>query len=164
MHRSIEEASEMNHFRFSHAAIVPVAMFSVMLLGTFAGDAHAAPYAELGSAVAACDFNHDGFTDLAVGAPFEDVGNASAAGVVHVLYGTRNGVSETEEVWNLGTSGVGEAAGTDDRFGEVLAAGDFDGDGFCDLVIGAAHKDVGDAGEAGVVVVLQGGPNGLTAT
>ena len=40
-----------------------------------------------GSALAAGDFNNDGFADLAVGAPGEDVGGVIGAGAVNVLYG-----------------------------------------------------------------------------
>lgn len=38
------------------------------------------------------DYNRDGFPDLAVGAPFESVGEASGAGAVHVLYGSSVGI------------------------------------------------------------------------
>src|ERR671912_1857643 len=40
---------------------------------------------------AAGDFNGDGFADLAVGAPGEDVGAAGDAGAVNVLYGSAGG-------------------------------------------------------------------------
>ena len=153
----------MKHLRLVSSAVV--ALVGVLSIVVFAParTGHAAVHAELGSALAACDFNHDGFADLAIGAPFEAVGNVAAAGVVHVVYGTRLGLEQTEQTWNASTSGVGAAAGNDDRFGETLAAGDFDHDGFCDLAIGAAHKDVGTVGEAGIVVVLRGGVRGLSA-
>ena len=48
-----------------------------------------------GWALAAGDFNNDGFTDLAVGAPFETVGGAQAAGAVSVLYGSTGGLTAT---------------------------------------------------------------------
>jgi FG-GAP repeat len=39
------------------------------------------------------DFDHDGFGDLAVGVPSEDVGGAAAAGAVAVLYGSGDGLA-----------------------------------------------------------------------
>src|SRR6187549_959063 len=42
------------------------------------------PVDEFGSALATGDLNDDGFTDLAIGAPFESVGTVTSAGVVHV--------------------------------------------------------------------------------
>ena len=44
------------------------------------------------------DFNADGFTDLAVGAPSEDVGTAGLAGAVNVFYGSVNGLPATSQV------------------------------------------------------------------
>jgi hypothetical protein len=46
-----------------------------------------------GSALAAGDFNHDGFADLAVGARGESVGTAIGAGAVNVLYGGAPGLT-----------------------------------------------------------------------
>jgi hypothetical protein len=46
-----------------------------------------------GSALAAGDFDNDGFADLAVGAPAEDVSGAFNAGAVSALYGAAGGLS-----------------------------------------------------------------------
>ena len=48
-----------------------------------------------GSALAAGDFDSDGFADLAAGAPFEAVGSAEGAGAVSVLYGSAGGLTRT---------------------------------------------------------------------
>ena len=45
---------------------------------------------------------------------------------------------------------------TDDFFGEAAAAGDFDDDGFADLVIAARGEDVGDQENAGALLLLYG--------
>lgn len=41
------------------------------------------------------DFNGDGFMDLAIGIPLKDVGIIVDAGVVHVIYGTAQGLNTT---------------------------------------------------------------------
>ena len=104
------------------------------------------------------DFNGDGPTDLAVGAPMEDFGSTGDAGAVSVFFGTATGT---------GLSGVGQTLVQDnpeagDRFGAALAVGDFNGDPFDDLVVGAPREDVGATVDAGAVNVLFGSPAGLT--
>src|SRR4026208_1474687 len=82
--------------------------------------------APLNVALAHCDFNQDGFQDLAIGIPNEDPNEIGTIGAVSVLYGTSNGLSATNnQFWRpisgLGLSGV-------QRFGEAVACGDFNGD------------------------------------
>jgi hypothetical protein len=114
-----------------------------------------------GEALAAGDFNNDGFADLAVGASGENVGSAPDAGAVSVLYGSSGGLTATGG--RLFTQ-VGSAAETSDQFGFALAAGDFNNDNFTDLAVGAATEAVGSIDFAGAVSVLPGSAAGLTAT
>jgi hypothetical protein len=114
-----------------------------------------------GWALAAGDFNRDGFADLAVSAPSESVGSAFAAGAVSVLYGSAGGL--TTSGGRLFTQVAG-AVEVGDQFGSALAAGDFNRDGFVDLAAGAPGEAVGSAGGAGAVSVLSGSAAGLTAT
>jgi hypothetical protein len=114
---------------------------------------------QFGRALAAGDFDGDQRCDLAVGAPFEGVGAASAAGSVHVFWGSDEGLEAASQVWTQDTPGVLDVAEDGDHFGAAMAAGDFDGDGFDDLAIAAPGEDEG----SGVVHVLFGTLEGLTA-
>jgi hypothetical protein len=117
---------------------------------------------EFGWALAAGDFNHDGFADLAAGAPGEAVGARDFAGAVSVLPGSAGGLTPTGG--RLFTQ-VGSAAESGDQFGWALAAADFNHDGFADLAAGAPGESVpGADGGAGAVSVLPGSAGGLTAT
>jgi FG-GAP repeat len=116
---------------------------------------------QFGAALAAGDFNHDGFADLAAGAPFEDVGSASNAGAVSVLYGSVGGL--TTSGGRLFTQ-VGSLAEDFDQFGSALAAGDFNHDGFADLAAGAPGESVGGIFQAGAVSVVYGSTAGLTTS
>ncbi len=120
------------------------------------------------------DFNGDGFDDLAIKVPQEDVdtggGTFVDAGAVNILYGSSNGLSATsprpDQIWTQSTTDVNDLAETDDAFGWSLASGDFNSDGRDDLAIGLPFEDLVFPGitETGAVNVLYGSSNGLSAT
>jgi hypothetical protein len=118
-----------------------------------------------GDALAAGDFDSDGFADLAVGAPLESLGGIPAAGAVNVLYGTPTGLTGSgSQTFTQNSPGVGSIAEESDSFGDALAAGDFDSDGFADLAVGAPLESLGGIPAAGAVNVLYGTPTGLTGS
>jgi hypothetical protein len=96
--------------------------------------------------------------------------NVDKAGGVHVIYGTANGLNGDHPVddqfWTQDSPGVPGFAQEDDHFGDALAWGDFDGDGFDDLAIGVQYENVTVSGQtfadAGIVQVLYGSGSGLT--
>ena len=119
---------------------------------------------QFGAALVAADFNGDGFDDLAIGVPGEDVGGVDGAGGVNLLYGSAGGLSNVgDQLWTQGTAGVANDPETGDQFGAALAAGDFNGDGFADLAVGVPIEDLGAVADAGGVHVLFGAAGGLGA-
>lgn len=127
------------------------------------------PDDNFGWALATGDFDGNGFTDLAVGVPGENVDGNANAGAVNVLYGSVGGLSAAgDQLWNQNSPDVEGVANVDDQFGYALAAGDFDGDGFDDLAIGVPFADLADIllphlTDAGAVNVLYGTATGLSA-
>jgi hypothetical protein len=118
-----------------------------------------------GAAVTVADFDHDGFADLAIGAPGENQGSANDAGAVNVLYGSPDGLSASgNQVLSQGGGGIQGSPSAGDRFGAALAAADLDGDGEDDLALGAPGDSVGSTADAGAVHVIYGSGGGLTAT
>src|SRR4029453_7631473 len=109
------------------------------------------------------DFNGDGFADLAVGVPFEDVVAINdGAGAVNVLYGSSTGLTASgDQFWTQDATGT-DTSEAGDNFGGFVATGDFDGDGFTDLAIGVPFENVGAIVNAGAVNVLYGSNVGLT--
>ncbi|MFD5740592.1 VCBS repeat-containing protein [Streptomyces massasporeus] len=95
-----------------------------------------------GADSAYADFNGDGYDDLAVSSPMEDVGSDKDGGAVAVLWGSAQGIT------GKGVSIADAAPTKHDRWGRNLAAGDFDGDGKADLAVGNTSN---------VVYVLKGG-------
>jgi hypothetical protein len=109
------------------------------------------------SVAAAGDVNGDGRDDLIIGAAGADPGGVSGAGSSYVLYG-RSSPAFTAVV-SLGSltgsngfriDGVllGDGSGND-----VAAAGDINGDGIDDLIIGASQADPNGANSGSVYVV-----------
>jgi len=102
------------------------------------------------------DVNGDGYDDVIVGAYINDDGGEKA-GKAYVYHGSKNGLSQTPD-W----SEQGEAAY--DEFGySVAGAGDVNGDGYDDIIIGAHYNDGGGNG-AGEAYVYHGSSNGLSST
>lgn len=118
-----------------------------------------------GNALAVGDFDGDGYDDLAIGIPGEEVNGADRAGAVQVFFGTSNGLSTTgNEYWTQNTAGVLGIVESGDFFGRTLAAGDFNGDGKDDLAIGAPAEDLYSQDAGGVVQILHGTTKGLSAS
>ena len=80
-------------------------------------------YDYFGRALATGDFDADGYADLAIGVPYEDLDTIGDAGAVNVVYGSSGGLSATDdEFWNQDTAFVEGGAETGDRFGYALAS------------------------------------------
>ena len=117
-----------------------------------------------GEALACGDFDGDGFWDLAIGVPGERRNGRKDVGMVNVLYGAPGGLSGNgDQGWHQDSDGIASAGQKFDRFGAALAAGDFNGDTYMDLAIGAPGERIGGATGAGAAHVLFGSPAGLTA-
>jgi FG-GAP repeat len=124
---------------------------------------HAATAAQPTATGVQADFNNDGAADLAVGVPGEDVGSISDAGAVNVLYGSAGKLTGTgSQIFTQDTPGVGSSAEVGDFFGDALATGDFNHDGFADLAVGVPGESIGTIQVAGAVNVLYGSASGLT--
>ncbi len=83
---------------------------------------------------------------------------------MNVLYGLGSGLTATgDQLWHQNVPGVLGGAEAGDVFGDSLACGDFDGDGFDDLAVGAPGEDIGGIKDAGAVNVFYGSASRLTA-
>jgi hypothetical protein len=117
---------------------------------------------DFGLSVAIGDFDGDGFGDLAAGVPFENLTNGTDAGAVNVLYGTASGLtSAADDFWNQDVDGIANKVENDDWFGYAVAAGNFDGDGFDDLVAGVPLESLSGGEFAGAANVIYGTTKGL---
>ncbi|GGV11921.1 FG-GAP repeat protein [Streptomyces spectabilis] len=106
------------------------------------------------------DTNRDGYADVAIGAPGEDVGAVRDAGAVWVLRGTRGGLTARGVAsWTQNTDGVPGFAEKGDRWGAQVRLADPNRDGRFDLIASAPGENAGD----GVAWFLPGTRGGVTA-
>lgn len=102
------------------------------------------------------DLNFDGVPDILIGVPEESVGSLTGAGIGYVVYGKGGtGAIDLAALGAAGTRLLGDVAAG--RAGVSLAAaGDFDGDGGPDLVIGAPYLGMNDRVISGSAYVVKG--------
>ncbi len=122
---------------------------------------------QFGAVLTTSDFNGDGFTDLAVGAPGDDVGAIVDAGGVHVLYGSVYRLTSTwDQFWTQDTPYIPGHSEADDQFGFALTAGDFNGDGTDDLAVGTPFENDEDGtneDDVGAVCLIYGAPGSVAS-
>jgi Ca2+-binding RTX toxin-like protein len=113
------------------------------------------------SVASAGDVNGDGFADLIIGTPGADP-HGGFSGASYVVFGKASGFGANFDLSTLdGTNGFklsGVAAGYGTGF-SVASAGDVDGDGFDDVIVGATGAD----GGAGASYVVFGKASGFGA-
>ena len=113
------------------------------------------------SVSSAGDVNGDGFDDILVGAYLNDAGGTNA-GAAYVIFGKASGLADVD-LSTLGSSDGFSIAGDtayDYTAKSVSSAGDINGDGFDDIIIGAAGNDV-NGSASGVAYVIYGKASGF---
>ncbi len=118
-----------------------------------------------GKALTAGDYDGDGYDNLAVGAPGEDVSGVDDSGMVNVLRGSASGLTDAGDVLvSQSGSAMPGTPGEADGFGRALTTGDYDDDGYADLAVGAPWDADNGVYDAGAVNVLYGTSSGLSTT
>jgi Ca2+-binding RTX toxin-like protein len=117
-------------------------------------------YDVVGHATSAGDINGDGFDDLIIGTPYADP-NAFDSGATYVLFGKASGFAAETSLASLSAADGFRISGVTayDRSGwSAASAGDINGDGFADIIIGADRADPnGDRSGASYVVFGKAG-------
>ncbi|MZG31334.1 MAG: hypothetical protein F3741_11140 [Nitrospinae bacterium] len=123
----------------------------VILNGQSAGD-------EFGHSVASSgDFNDDGKDDVIIGAHKDDNNSASDSGSAFIFFGGITGTKRADADANIILNG--QSAG--DEFGrDVASAGDFNGDGKSDVIVGARLDDNNSTSNSGSAFIFFGGFTG----
>jgi len=116
------------------------------------------------SVSSAGDVNGDGFDDLIIGARYADPNGINAAGQSYVVFGSNSGFAAGLNLSTLnGSNGfaINGIAANDFSGLSVSSAGDVNGDGFDDLIIGARDADPNGITNAGQSYVVFGSNSGF---
>jgi hypothetical protein len=112
------------------------------------------------------DINGDGVNDLIIGAPYADPNGTYNAGQSYVIYGRSSDKPFTNNVINVSTLSSsngfvinGENGGKSGYF--ISKAGDINGDGISDLIIGAKNASVNGQEWVGKTYIVFGNKNGF---
>ncbi|MES1025729.1 hypothetical protein ABN584_22815 [Gloeocapsa sp. BRSZ] len=119
------------------------------------------------SVSSAGDVNGDGFDDVIIGAPYADPNGTNAAGESYVVFGSGSGFPASVDLASLDGSNGFVLNGIDTRgtSGEsVSSAGDVNGDGFDDVIIGASFANPKGIARAGESYVVFGSGSGFPAS
>src|SRR4028119_2516733 len=119
------------------------------------------------SVSSAGDVNGDGFDDLIIGAHLADPNGISGAGQSYVVFGSNSGFGAGLNLSTLnGSNGfvINGIAANDYSGLSVSSAGDVNGDGFDDLIIGAYRADPNGIHYAGQSYVVFGSNSGFAAS
>ena len=150
---------------------------------TIAGDND--PNDRFGSRTTFGDFNGDGLDDLVITAPQKDVNGIENVGMMWVLPGLPQGMGiiNSAKSFDLSMFIADDAISPEDHWGEMIASGDFNGDGYEDIAISSPNVNTCDDDtdilieylygpsnqmcekeNAGLVVILYGSKTGLDST
>ncbi|HYV19528.1 MAG TPA: alkaline phosphatase D family protein [Verrucomicrobiae bacterium] len=104
-----------------------------------------------GEGLAAGDYTGDGVADLAIGMPAGSLFGGPRAGLLYPFQGSSAGPTQGRmSIYQQGDAGGNPVPGDD--FGDAIAVGDFDDDGFDDVVVAAPNKiPAGKTVHAGVL-------------
>ena len=124
-----------------------------------------------GRSVSAGDINGDGYDDLIIGAPNADPNGVRNSGATYVVFGKSGGFSRTINLSDIaggdGSAGFrldGVGAGDGGIGLSVASAGDVNGDGYDDILIGASIADPNGVSNSGATYVVFGKSSGFSRT
>ncbi|MGW3725103.1 FG-GAP-like repeat-containing protein [Streptomyces sp. NPDC000851] len=122
-----------------------------------------------GRSIAAGDINANGYDDIVIGQAVAAESGAISGGQVTMLLGTSTGFTTTGmKVIHQDTAGVPGGNESGDALGISVSIGDYNADGYPDVLAGAKNEDLTRSGvnqvNAGSALLIKGSSSGLTGS
>ena len=128
--------------------------YDMVIYGESSGD-------RLGASLTSADFNGDGYDDLAMGSPSASHGGIGVAGKAYVIYGGPSLPSSIDLSQGLGDVALQIWGGGISHFlGDKMDHGDFNGDGYDDLVVSATGAGFDGRDRCGVTYIVHSARSG----
>ncbi|MFI8302376.1 FG-GAP-like repeat-containing protein [Streptomyces sp. NPDC085927] len=123
-----------------------------------------------GRSIAAGDINGNGYDDIVIGQPVAaESGGTTSGGRITMVLGTSAGFTTTGmKTLHQNTASVPGGNESGDALGTSVSIGDYNADGYADVLAGAPGEDLTRSGanrsNAGNAILLRGASSGLTGT
>ncbi|MDO0935809.1 FG-GAP-like repeat-containing protein [Streptomyces sp. DG2A-72] len=122
-----------------------------------------------GRSIAAGDVNGNGYDDIVIGQPIAAESSGVTAGQVTMVPGTSTGFTTTGMTTiHQNTTGVPGANESYDAMGASVSIGDYNADGYADVLAGVPNEDLIRSGvnqtNAGNAILIKGTSSGLTGS
>jgi hypothetical protein len=152
-YRDASGVGRVTWFKGSSAGLVKVSVLSV----------------KGGRSLAAGDVNGNGYDDIVIGQPYAGESGGVSGGQVTVVPGTSTGFTTTGmRTVHQDTTGVPGANESGDAMGTSVSVGDYNLDGYADVLTGLPNEDITRSGanqsNAGTTLLLKGTSTGLTGS
>jgi hypothetical protein len=112
-----------------------------------------------GSTVAAADVDNDGYTDLLVGTPYEDISGQADSGLAQVIWGSSSGLGKGKASTQLTEDSFGRTVTAGDQLGYAIDATNELGADLPMVAVGVPGGNVSGQNDAGWVGFLTAGLN-----
>jgi Domain of unknown function (DUF1929)/FG-GAP repeat len=112
-----------------------------------------------GTTVSAADLDNDGYTDLLVGTPYEDINGQADSGLAQVIWGSPNGLGKGKASTELTQTSFGRTITAGDQLGYAIDASNELGADLPMVAVGVPGGNVSGLNDAGWVGFFTAGLN-----